>query len=69
MSVVPPNAGVLCPPLPTVGDRAHDDPDSDPKDDQIDDHLPGDQHPGRFGLGGDVAEADGGEYGCWPTSA
>ena len=63
LSVVPLSDGVLCPPLPAAGDRAHYDPGPDPEDDQIEDHLPGDQQPSRLGLGGDIAEADGGEHG------
>jgi len=46
-----------------AGDRAHDDFGPDPDDDEIDDHLSSDHQPGHFGLGGDIAEADGGEHG------
>jgi len=50
--------GRLVPPRPG---RADDDLDGKIENDQIGDHLPGDHQPGRMGLGGDVAEADGGE--------
>ena len=44
-------------------DRAEDDLDREPEDDQVGDHLAGDHQPRRLGLGGDVAEPDGGEHG------
>jgi hypothetical protein len=50
-------------PLLAAPDRAQDDLDSQAEDDQVGDHLPGNHQPGELGLGGDVAEADGGEYG------
>jgi len=40
---------VLWPLLPAAGDRAHDDFGANPEDDQIEDHLPGDQQPGHSG--------------------
>ena len=49
-------AGVLA--LLAAGDGAEDDPDPDPADDQVGDHLAGDHQPCRLGLGGDVAEPD-----------
>lgn len=61
--VGPGGARILWPSLPAACDRAQEDPDSEPKDDEIDDHLPGYHEPRRLGLGGDVAEADCGEHG------
>jgi hypothetical protein len=49
--------------LPATADRAHDDLDREPEDDQVTDHLPGDHEPRRLGMGRDVAEPDGGEHG------
>ena len=40
---------VLWPLLPAAGDRAQDDFGANPEDDQIEDHLPGDQQPGHSG--------------------
>lgn len=66
-------------PLLAPLDCADDDLDCQAEDDQVGDHLPGDQ-PGRLGFGGDVAEADGGKDGdgevqavgarrsCWPIA-
>ena len=47
---------------PAAADRAHDDLDGKPEDDEVGDHLPGDQEPRRLGLGGDVAETDRGKH-------
>ena len=51
------------PPLSALLDCAQDYSGADPDDDQIDDHLSGDDQPRCFGLGGDVAEPDRGEHG------
>ena len=40
-------ASVSRPPLPATLHRAHDDPEPEPDDDQIRDHLPGDHQPRR----------------------
>ena len=50
-------------PLPPAGDRAQNHSGAESDDDQIDDHLGGDDQPRCLGGGGDVAEADGGEHG------
>ena len=63
ISVAPCGARVLWPSLSAARDRAHNDPGPEPDDDEIDDHLPGDYQARRFGLGGDVAEADCCEHG------
>ena len=40
-------ASVTRPPLPATLHRAHDDPEPEPDDDQIRDHVPGDHQPRR----------------------
>ena len=44
--------------LPSAADRADDDLDCEPEDDEISDDLPGDHEPRRLALGRDVAEPD-----------
>jgi hypothetical protein len=43
--------------------RAKDDPGPDPENDQVGDHLRGDQEPRSFRLGGDITEPDCAEHG------
>ena len=56
-------------PLASSLDRAHNDLDRDPDDNEIDDHLPGDHNPRRLGLGRDIAEPDRREHGDGEYSA
>jgi Zn-dependent alcohol dehydrogenase len=49
--------------LSATADRAHDDLDREPEDDEVSDYLPGDHEPRGLGLGRDVAEPDRGEHG------
>ena len=44
-------------------DGAEEHPDPEPEDDQVEDHLRGDEEAARLAGGGDVAEADRGEDG------
>jgi amino acid transporter len=52
----------LFPSLLAAADGANDDPDPEPQEGEVGDHLSGDHCPRRLGLSGDVAEADGGEH-------
>lgn len=47
---------------PAALNREHDDLDGEPEDDQVGDHLPGDDEPCGLGSGRDVSERDGGEH-------
>jgi len=49
-------------PLLATADRAQDDPNPEPEHDEVSKHLGGDHEPRRLGLGGDIAEPDGGEH-------